>query len=114
VGNGRKLKIGYDVATSTLFFDRTNCSDYASNAIFNKTFPKKLNAPVLPKNGQIKMRIFIDQSSIELFTNEGKITMTALTYPGKNQTGVELFSENGNSMLASFKAWKLQSIWNPN
>jgi fructan beta-fructosidase len=111
VGNGKKLVVGYDALTSTLFLDRTNCTDYTGNAIFNKTFPKKLYAPVLPENGKIKMRIFIDQSSIELFTNEGRIVMTALTYPGEDQTGIELFSENGGTMLASFKAWELQSIW---
>jgi fructan beta-fructosidase len=111
VGEGRKLVVGYDATTSTLFLDRTNCSDYTGNPIFNKTFPKKLFAPVSPNKGQIKLRIFIDQSSIELFTNEGKAVMTALTYPAEDQTGIELFSENGNTILASFKAWELQSIW---
>ena len=42
MGEGRKLVVGYDAATSTLFLDRTNCSGYTSNVIFSKTFPKKV------------------------------------------------------------------------
>lgn len=112
VGDGRKLVIGYDSKTSNLFLDRTNCTDYTTNTDFNKTFPKILYAPLTPENGQIRLHLFVDQSSVELFTNEGKVVMTVLTYPDENQTGIEVFSANGNSKLVSFKAWELNSIWN--
>ncbi|MEJ7678198.1 MAG: GH32 C-terminal domain-containing protein [Segetibacter sp.] len=110
VGDGRKLVIGYDSKTSDLFIDRTNCSDYTNNANFNKTFSKVLHAPVTPENGLLKLHLFVDQSSIELFTNQGKV-LTALTYPGETQTGIQVFSNNGNTTIVSFKGWKLKSIW---
>jgi sucrose-6-phosphate hydrolase SacC (GH32 family) len=111
VGEGRKLTIGYDARTSHLFVDRTNCSDYTANDNFNKTFPKILYAPVTPENGQLQLKLFVDQSSIEIFINQGKVVLTALTYPSEGQTGIQVFSENGNSKLITFNAWELQSIW---
>ena len=111
VGSGRKLGIAYDPVTSNLYVDRTNCSDYTADPVFNKTFPRILNVPVRPENGQLRMRLFVDQSSIELFANDGSVAVTALTYPSEKQTGIQIFSEKGQAVLLSFKAWALESIW---
>ena len=57
------------------------------------------------------MHFYVDKSSIELFTNEGKEVFTLLTYAGETQTGVETFAKNEGTAI-NFKAWKLKSIWN--
>jgi sucrose-6-phosphate hydrolase SacC (GH32 family) len=106
VGSGRKLVVGYDTRTSCMYIDRTNCTDSSLT-----DFSKILYAPAESENGQIKMRIFIDKSSIEIFVNSGKTVLTALTYPDESQTGLEIFSEKGNSTTLDFSAWMLNSIW---
>jgi sucrose-6-phosphate hydrolase SacC (GH32 family) len=111
VGEGRKLMISYDPKTSSLCVDRTNCSDFTSNANFAKKFPAKAYASVEPENNQIKLHILIDESSVEIFTSQGKIVLSLLTYPSPSQTGVQLFSEKGTTKLVSFKGWQLNSIW---
>lgn len=111
VGEGRKLVISYDPKTSSICIDRTNCSDHTTNANFNRRFPAKAYAAVEPENNQIKLHFLVDESSIEVFINQGKVVLSLLTYPSPSQTGIQLFSEKGTTKLSSFKAWQLASIW---
>ncbi len=105
VGEGRKVSFSYNTHTETLSIDRTNCS----NVPIEK-FARTTSAKVVPINGKLRLHFYVDKSSIELFTNEGKEVFSLLTYPGETQTGIETFAQNeGTSM--NFKAWDLKSIW---
>jgi len=105
VGEGRSLPVRYHTATSTLHVDRTNCT---SDSIlrFNRTM--QANIPL--ENGKLKMRIFVDKSSAEIFVNSGKLVFTLLTFPGEGQTGVEIYSRNGNGTV-ELSAWAMESVW---
>jgi fructan beta-fructosidase len=111
VGDGRKLPIQYDPRTAILCIDRTNCTDYTSNADFTKPFATRMYAPIETENGKLTLHLFVDQSSVEVFVNQGKEVLSVVTYPSPSQTGIELFSEKGATKLLSLKAWSLASIW---
>jgi fructan beta-fructosidase len=111
VGEGRKLVIRYDPTSSSLTIDRTNCSDFSSNENFSRKFPTIAHAFVEPENNEIKLHFLVDESSIELFAGQGRTVLSMLTYPSPTQTGIQLFSEKDSTMLKSFKAWSLNSIW---
>ncbi|BCM88345.1 levanase [Abditibacteriota bacterium] len=112
VGDGRKLVLGYDATKAQLFLDRTRTSDFSTNQTFNSNFPKRMTAPLQATAGKIKLHIFVDQSSVEVLADEGKVVLSALTFPGDNQKGVQLFCDGGKAQLMSLSAWKLNSIWN--
>ena len=102
VGEGRKVVISYDTESNSLLIDRMNCTDASIPGFGRVAFAK-----VTPENNQLKMHIFVDKSSIELFVNEGKDVFTLLTYPSEGQTGIEVFAlQKGTSM--KFKGWKLK------
>ena len=65
---------------------------------------------VKPVNGKIKLHIFIDQSIVEVFANDGEQTISDLVFTTKDDAKVETYSKNG---AASFrvKAWKMKSVW---
>ena len=42
------------------------------------------------------MRIYMDKSSIEVFINDGKYTMTSRIFPSDNATGLEMVTEFGD------------------
>src|SRR5699024_4031399 len=111
VGEGRKLALTYDPALSTLCLDRTNCTDFTSEPRFNDVFSKKMYAPLTLQDGKLRVHIFIDQASVEVFTNDGEIVLSAVTFPSEKQLGVEVFSENGSTEVVSMQAWKMNSIW---
>lgn len=105
VGDGRKVSISYNTRTEMLHIDRTHCS-----YVPIEKFDRSADVLVKPVNKKIRMHFFVDKSSVELFTNEGKEVFTLLTYPAENQTGIRLFSENGKTKL-NFKGWNLNSVW---
>jgi fructan beta-fructosidase len=110
VGEGRKLSITYNPATSSLCVDRTHTTDYTANQTFNERFPLKMNAPVTPVNGILKLHLMVDQSSLELFVNEGAAVFSTLTFSSEKQTGIQLFAAETASLITG-KAWQLRSIW---
>jgi fructan beta-fructosidase len=86
--------------------DRTNCSDVHIDKFSRISFAK-----VAPVNNRIKLHFYVDKSSIELFTNEGKEVFTLPTYSSNVQTGIEVFTlKKGTSI--EYMAWPLKSIWN--
>ncbi|RNI28998.1 glycoside hydrolase family 32 protein [Rufibacter latericius] len=111
VGEGRKLMIQYDPLTSNLSVDRTQCTDFTTNQNFNQKFLTKFNASVRPEKGKVRLLILVDQSSVEIFTNQGEVVLSALTFPAESQTGIELYATNGTVKVLDFKAWELSSIW---
>lgn len=106
VGEERQLVVGYDTATSTLYVDRTNCAD-TQIVSFNRV----MSAPLAAKDGEIKLHIYVDKNSIEIFANDGESVYTAVTYAGEEQTGIELFSQKADATTMQFSGWTLDSIW---
>ncbi len=71
---GEQVVMHYDAAAHTFSMDRTR--SYAS---FSEAFPAKTVAPTF---GDIQqLRIFLDNSSIEVFDADGKMAMTNLVFP---------------------------------
>ncbi|MBT2728898.1 GH32 C-terminal domain-containing protein [Bacillus sp. ISL-75] len=59
----------------------------------------------------IKLHLFIDRSSLELFVNDGETVMTTRIYPDPLSTSVELYSEGGVANLIKLDSWTLNDIW---
>jgi sucrose-6-phosphate hydrolase SacC (GH32 family) len=87
--------------------DRT----HPENAGFSGKFRKYATAPLEPQDGTVQLHIFVDQSSVEVFANDGERTLTALMFPDPGRTSIELFSEHGNTVVNTLRAWELRSIW---
>ena len=111
VGEGRKLTIGYDALKEQLFIDRTNCSDFNGDSVFNKKFPAKMAASLQLTGRRLQLHVLVDKSSVEVFANNGAVALSCLTFPSENQRGLELFSNATSMQLNSLHAWPLASIW---
>lgn len=110
VGEGRKLELRFDPVISTITLDRSNCTDNADEK-FIELFARKIFAPLNLQNGTLYLHVFVDQSSIEVFTNDGEVVLSATTFPSEKQLGIEVFSEGGITELSSFRVWELKTIW---
>ncbi len=105
VGSSRKVVIRYDTDGHNLLIDRTHCT----NAQIPK-FNRIAYAKVDPMNDTLRLHIFVDKSSIEIFANDGKDVFTLLTYPDDTQTGIEFFALHKGTRM-KLNAWKLKSVW---
>ena len=103
---GGKLIIGYSAAAKYIFIDRTK----SGNTSFSEKFAGLATAPYTPGN-TLKMHLFIDAASVELFIDEGKLVMTNLFFPVEEYSKLRFFSESPDSYPEMIKYNELKSIW---
>ena len=70
-----------------------------------------MNGHIPLTNDKLRLHIFVDKSSVEIFAGDGQLVFSLLTFPGDKQTGVELYSEKGNTTKVTMKAWNIKSVW---
>lgn len=106
-GVGQQTIIGYDVGAGKLFVDRRGSGITG----FSKDFPGKHEAPMRRPKGQVKMRMFVDRSSVEVFAGGGKTVITDLIFPrGKSERFVP-YAKGGRTLLKSLRVHELESVW---
>lgn len=103
--------IGYDKTTGKLYVDRRN----SGNTAFHPLFTSLDSAPVTPDaQGNVKLRIYVDRSSVEVFAQGGLRTITDQVFPEQGASQVALFAEGGTAQLKSVTVTPLaQSMFVP-
>jgi sucrose-6-phosphate hydrolase SacC (GH32 family) len=110
VGHGQQTIIGYDTTTQMLYVDRRRSGDVR----FHPQFASISRAPLTqPGNGQVKLRVLVDHSSVEVFADHGQRVITDQVFPGASSDRVQLFAEGGSATVRLLKMWRMESIWWP-
>ncbi len=102
MGGEEETVVGYRTADHVLFLDR-NRSGQALSGVYE--------APMVAENSRVKMHLFIDWSSLEVFGNDGKVAITSLMFPDPASDGVEVYATGGEVNLVSLDVYELGSIW---
>lgn len=106
-GEEEETVIGYDAMSDTVFVDRTQ-----SGAVnFDDAFAARDAAPLPTRNGRVKLHVFVDRSSVEVFANDGERTLTHRIFPDPDSDGISLIAEGGSARLRQLEAWSLRTIW---
>lgn len=105
---GEKLVIEFNKTTNQMTVDRTK-----SNLVkFSDEFYNKVHiVPVDLLKEKLKLHIFIDAASIEIFINDGELCYTGIFFPSKNFETISLFSKIGKCIVSDSKFYSLKSIW---
>lgn len=61
--------------------------------------------------GDLKVRVFMDWSSIEVFVNDGALAMTSLVFPNEPFDRLRIFAVRGQVEMKSAEIWNLKTIW---
>ncbi|UCZ53902.1 glycoside hydrolase family 32 protein [Bacillus shivajii] len=81
------------------------------NGHFHKEFPAKTTAPLPSLAGKVDLQIIVDKGSIEVFLENGKITLTNLVLPKQNSDFViSAFAEKEDVNL-HITGKTLKSVW---
>jgi beta-fructofuranosidase len=64
-------------------------------------------------NDELKLHLFIDGSSVEVFINDGEKVMTARIFPSKESKGIQFFSDKPFA-ITQLKKWELKNTWRTN
>jgi fructan beta-fructosidase len=105
--NEEKTIIGYDTTTQELFIDRKHSGETS----FHPLFACRHSARVEPEGGRVRLRLFLDWSSVEVFANSGETIITDLIFPSSTSEGLALFASGGDVTLVSLEVYQLNSIW---
>lgn len=106
-GETDETVVGYDRGTGSVYVDRTNSGE----SDFYDDFAKRNDVPVSLDNDTLKLHIYVDWSSVEVFVNDGEYVFTNRIFPDPESREITLFSENGNSEIIQLDFWTLNSIW---
>ena len=106
IGNGEKTIVGYSVKDQELYVDRRNSG--LDN--FIGLFKEISKGPLKNRSNNVKLHIFVDNSSIEVFANDGETVLSSKFYPDPSSTGIQFFSHGGKVKIKSFKIWDLESV----
>lgn len=107
-GKNQSTVIGYHPETQNITLDRTK----SGKVDFAEEFPGVSSHNMAPEDGMVEMRVFVDNNSVELFANRGKIAMSSLIFPDPSQDNIELYVVGGKVTVQSVDLWLLKSIWN--
>ncbi|MGP4060389.1 glycoside hydrolase family 32 protein [Halobacillus sp. H74] len=108
--------IGYDVVNKEIYVDRSNAglSTLVDRNGDDFQFGSKYTAPLVSSDNTITIHGYVDESSIELFVNDGERVLTNLIYPESTSDSIELFSNNGETILNNFTFYPMKSVWRKN
>jgi sucrose-6-phosphate hydrolase SacC (GH32 family) len=99
--------IGVNRDKGTVFVDRT----HSGNVDFSPQFSGVYSAPLDHRDGKVKLHIFVDACSLEVFVNDGEKVFTVLAYPSAASRGVEFFGPASSAKIGPVNVWKLKSVW---
>ncbi len=100
-----RIKIGFKKSSNQFYIDRTN----AGESNFSTIFPATHFAPRILTGKTVRMHIFLDRASVELFADDGSIVMTDIFFPNEKLNSFQLYPNNNFLMSGEF--YELKSIW---
>lgn len=98
--------IGYDASKGEVFFDRT----HSGNVSFHPKFSSIERAPARLVDGKVKLSIYVDQSIVEVFINDGEAVITDQIFPTSESTLVQRVERQGTG-LATWTVFAMRSSW---
>jgi fructan beta-fructosidase len=69
------------------------------------------SAQVLPRQGQIRLRLLVDRTSMEIFANQGEVYMPMRCLPDEADTREIAFFSEGPVTVQRMAVFELKSIW---
>jgi levanase/fructan beta-fructosidase len=105
VGDGQATRLTYQVATGQLHLDRSASGETS----FADGVGAVATAPVTLEDGVLRLRIFVDRTSLEVFAQDGLVTLTSQVFPADGSTDLALFSIGGFTRVREGELTRLRS-----
>lgn len=100
---GEQVSMYYDLLRKQFVMDRSK----SGKVDFSNDFPAVTAAPV-HVGKTLRLRLFVDRSSIEAFGEDGKFVMTNLVFPSSPYNQMSFGTEGSGYTVSSFNVYKLR------
>ncbi len=101
------LSVGYSLAGKQYFIDRT----FAGQSDFKEEFADYHTAHIAYDHENVDMILYLDHSSIELFADQGRTTMTDIFFPNELFSKIQIIADHNPVELLSGTISKLKKTW---
>jgi fructan beta-fructosidase len=64
-----------------------------------------------PEHGRIKLQVLVDRTSVEVFGNDGRLSMSSCFLPATENRSLSTFSVGGTARIVSLRVYRLKSAW---
>ena len=106
---GERYRIGYDSDKNQFYSDRTKAGDHSFSP---DKFATGLHTALRVSGDKtLRLHLFFDVASAELFADKGATVMTELYFPSEDFNQVKLFAEGGKSLQVKGVVYQIQRIW---
>lgn len=68
-------------------------------------------APLEPVNRRVKFQILVDRASVELYGNDGRISMSTCFVPKPDDKNLTVFAKGGSVRIISLVVYPVRSAW---
>jgi levanase/fructan beta-fructosidase len=89
--------LAYDVTSGELRLDRTA----SGKSQFHEAFASVESVSVPLESGRLRLRVFLDRCSVEVFAQDGLTTITDQIFPSATSTGLATFATGQGASLVS-------------
>ena len=101
---GEEVDMQYDMKEKKFSMDRRKSGDVG----FNENFPMLTWTTIESGKDELKLRLFVDKSSVEAFGDGGRFVMTNQVFPSEPYTHIDFYSKGGAYKVESFVIYKLK------
>ena len=101
---GEEVDMQYDMKEKKFSMDRRKSGDVS----FNENFPMLTWTAIESGKDELKLRLFVDKSSVEAFGDGGRFVMTNQVFPSEPYTHIDFYSKGGAYKVDSFVIYKLK------
>nr|WP_239060621.1 GH32 C-terminal domain-containing protein [Bacteroides sp. 519] len=99
---GEEVNCYYNLTENKFSMDRNK----SGLVDFSPEFPAVTSAPVT-SGKELKLHIFVDKASIEIFGNDGRFAMTNLVFPSEPYNRISFYSKGGSYTVSEFRVFPL-------
>lgn len=104
---GDVLFVGYNVDQNEYYVDRIT----AGKSDFDQRFSGRQVAPCFYNFSTVKMHLFLDVASVELFADDGRTVITAIVFPSEVYTDITVNPDELPLTMIRGRVYELSSIW---
>ena len=101
---GEEVDMQYDMKENRFSMDRRKSGDVG----FNENFPMLTWTAIESGKNELKLRLFVDKSSVEAFGDDGRFAMTNQVFPSEPYSHIDFYSKGGAYKVDSFVVYRLK------
>jgi len=101
---GEEVDMQYDMKENKFSMDRRKSGEVS----FNENFPMLTWTAIESGKEALKLRLFVDKSSVEAFGDGGRFAMTNQVFPSEPYNHIDFYSKGGAYKVDSFVIYKLK------